>query len=85
MDRPHRAASLDAEGIIDAIARDELGTLELPHVVAVQDPYLDRATIYGPFPDPVAAAAFALRLADDLAYEGCERHIATSVHPLRLE
>ena len=84
MDRSYRAASPDAEGIIDAIAREELGTLELPHVVAVEDPYLDRTTIYGPFPDPVAAAAFALRLADDLAYDGCERQVATSIYPLRL-
>ncbi len=72
----------DANDLIAAIAGDDRASLDLPHVIAVYDPYLDTTNIIGPFPNPLAATVFADKLTADLTYDGCERPITTTIHPL---
>lgn len=83
MHAPTSVETLGVDGVIAAIAADDTISLDRPHVVHVKDPYLDITSIYGPFVDPIGAAAFAERLIADLHYEGCEQHVTTSIYPLQ--
>ena len=66
-----------------ALFHEEADTLDMEHVVLVDDPYLDVPMVLGPFSGPVNAATFAHQYREDLQYEGCEFPARVTVVPLR--
>ncbi len=84
MDEQHeRTAVTSMSRVVEAVIRDELDAIDLPHVVHVTDPYLDLPLVFGPFNDPGQAADFAERYRSDLRYDGCDVVATTVVAPLR--
>lgn len=69
--------------VIARIARDEADTLELPHVVHLDDPFLDVPLVFGPFEGAVLAMAFAESYVADVIYVGCDVPPTATIVPLR--
>lgn len=80
--RRHRRRS-SRRDVIAWIARDAAETLESPHVVHVNDPFLDAPLVVGPFESPVAASVFAEIYRTELVYAGCDDPPTITVMPLR--
>jgi len=67
------------ERLVAETASDSERRLSLPHVVFVHDPYLDLASVFGPFEDPLAAASFAERYVAELVYGTYRQPVSATV------
>ena len=79
----HGAFAHPIECMLGRLVEDAVDSIDLCHVVLVDDPYLSTPLAFGPFPSPIAAAEFADTFADDMTYPGCEDPLRIQLIPLR--
>lgn len=71
-----------ASVVFDGGVADAVESLDLPHVALVFDPYLDTTEVWGPFPTPVEAAAFADWFQTELCYGDYTEPVSICLRPL---